>query len=55
MIYPEFPECKTECGIAQTEDAIASWVEEMINIAIEHPDLKSRVARGILEEISSLM
>jgi hypothetical protein len=53
MIYPKFPECKIKWGIEQNEDAMVAWVEDMISIAIEHSDLRSRIARDIFEEVHS--
>ena len=51
MIFPDFPECKIECGIEENGEAMITWVEDMINIAIERYDLRSRIARDIFEEV----
>jgi len=51
MIYPKFPECKIECGIEENAEAMVAWVEDMINIAIERYDLRSRIAQDIFEEV----
>jgi len=51
MIYPEFPECDIEYGMEQNIEKMIAWVEDMIDIARDRTDLKSRIAHIIFEEV----
>lgn len=51
MIFPEFPESFIPYGVEQNTEKMISWVEEMISIAIQNPDIKSVIARNIFDEV----
>lgn len=51
IVFPEFPESFISYGVEQNTEKMISWVEEMISLAIQNPDIKSSIARNIFDEV----